>query len=49
MLLVRFIVTRSFDRWFAAGYAIWVTLFIASEVISRTDLWSSAAAAILKL
>ena len=49
MLLVRCIVTRSFDRWFAAGYAVWVILFIASERISRTEIWSSAATAILKL
>jgi len=49
MLLVRCIVTRSFDRWFAAGYVVWVTLFIASEIISRTEMWSSVATAILKL
>jgi hypothetical protein len=48
MLLIRCIVTRSFDGWFAAGYAVWVTLFIASVRISQTDMWSSVAAAILK-
>lgn len=31
LLLIRCILTRSFDRWFAGGYAFWVICFIASE------------------
>ena len=49
LLLIRRAVTRSFDRWFAIGYAAWVILFIASEELALTDAWSAAAATILKL
>ena len=49
LLLIRGIQTRSFDRWFAAGYACWVILYIASEKLALTDAWSAMAAAILKL
>lgn len=49
LLLIRCAVTRSFDRWFAIGYAAWVILFIASEELALTDAWSAAAATILKL
>ena len=48
LLLIRSIVTRSFDRWFAVGYTAWVILFIASVKLALTDVWSSAAATILK-
>lgn len=48
LLLIRCIVTRSFDRWFAMGYAFWVILFIASEKLSLTETWSAVAATILK-
>ena len=49
LLLIRCAVTRSVDRWFAAGYTGWVLIFIASEKLALTDVWSSASAAILKL
>jgi hypothetical protein len=48
MLLVRCISTRSFDRWFAAEYAIFVALIIASEELAMTDAWAAVASAILK-
>lgn len=48
LLLIRSILTRSFDRWFAAGYAFWVFLFITSEKLSLTESWSAVAATILK-
>lgn len=48
LLLIRCILTRSFDRWFGMGYAIWVILFIASEKLALTETWSAMAAAILK-
>jgi 4-amino-4-deoxy-L-arabinose transferase-like glycosyltransferase len=49
LLLMRCIVDRSFDRWFATGYAAWVIIFIASEKLALTETWSTLAAAILKL
>ena len=49
LLLIRAILTRSFDRWLAAGYACWVIIYIASEKLALTEAWSSMAASILKL
>ncbi len=49
LLFVRFAMTRSLDRWFAAGYAFCAIAFIASEKLSLTSTWSTWAAAILKL
>ena len=49
LLLIRGIATRSFDRWFALGYAFWVVIFITSEKLAMTQAWSAGAAAILKL
>lgn len=49
LLLIHYVVTRSFDRWLALGYGFWVVIFIASEKLALTDTWSAAAAAILKL
>jgi hypothetical protein len=48
LLLIRCIVTRSFDRWLAMGYAVWVIVFIASEKLALTETWSAMAATILK-
>lgn len=49
LLLIRCIVTRSFDRFLAMGYAFLVVIFIASEKLALTGAWSAGAAAILKL
>ena len=49
LLLVRCSVTRSFDRWFAIGYAFLVIGIIASEELALTEAWSAGAATILKL
>jgi hypothetical protein len=49
MLLVRCISTRSFDRWFAVEYAIFVVLIIASEELAMTGTWAAVASAILKV
>ena len=49
LLLIRCILTRSFDRWFAFVYAVWVIIFIASEKLALTETWSAMAATILKL
>ncbi len=48
LLLIRCVLTRSFDRWFAMGYAVWVILFIASEKLALTETWSAMAGWILK-
>jgi multidrug transporter EmrE-like cation transporter len=49
LLLVRCVVTRNFDRWFAAGYALWVVISIASERFALTEAWRAMATTILKL
>jgi hypothetical protein len=49
VLFIRCILTRSFDRYLALGYAFWVVIFIASEKLALLDAWSAGAAAILKL
>ncbi len=49
LLLIRCIATRSLDRWFAAEYAVFVFLIIASEKLALTNMWAGAAAIILKL
>ncbi len=49
LLMVRFAMTRSLDRWFAAGYAFCVITFITSEKLSLTSTWSDWAATILRL
>lgn len=48
LLLIRGILTHSFDRWFAAGYAIWVVILIASVRLALTDTGGALAATILK-
>ena len=49
LLLIRCILTRSFDRWFATEYAVFVVLIIASEKLALSDTWGTLAAAILKV
>lgn len=49
LLLIRYVLTRSLDRWFAIGYACWVIIFIGSTKLALTEAWSGVAAAILKL
>lgn len=47
-LLVRGIMTRRFDRWFAAGYAVMVVTYLGAELLSRTDTWRQLADALVK-
>lgn len=49
LLLVRFALTRTFDRWFAVGYVFWVTAYIASTNLALTEVWSRLATKILQL
>ncbi len=48
LLLIRCVLVRQVDRWFVAGYLVWVAVFIASEKLAMTDAWATLAAAILK-
>ena len=48
LLLIRCILTRGFDRWFAAEYAAFVTFIFISEKLALTDTWAAIAASILK-
>jgi len=49
LLLIRCILIRSFDRWFAVGYSFMVIVIIASTKLAMTDTWDAVAAAILRL
>ena len=49
LLLVRLWRTRKLDPWFAGGYALWVTAYIAATTLSLTDTWSRMASRILAL
>ena len=49
LLLIRTALTRTFDFWFAAGYAFWVIAYVASTNLALTDTWDRLAAQILKL
>ena len=49
LLLARYAMTRSLDRWFAAGYAVLIIAYIVSEKLSLTNLWMDWASTILKL
>ena len=48
LLLVRCVMTRSCDRWFAGGYAFLVVVFLGAEQLSRTDAWHQLASGLLK-
>jgi hypothetical protein len=49
LLLLRSALARTLDPWFAAGYAFWVTVYIASTNLAVTDTWDHLATQILKL
>lgn len=49
LLVIRSLLTRSFDRPFAVAYAAMVMILTLSGVLALTDAWSSLAALILKL
>src|SRR5262245_2075693 len=48
LLLARWALTRSFDRWFALGYATLVIVLVVSERVSLTQTWATVAAKILR-
>jgi hypothetical protein len=49
LLLVRFAMTRSLDRWFAAGYAACVVVFLIASRLLLTATWMNWASTILRL
>jgi hypothetical protein len=49
LLLIRWALTGSVDRWLAIGCACWVIIFITSTKLALTEAWRTGAAAILKL
>jgi hypothetical protein len=49
LLLVRLIVDRSFDRWFAAGYASLLCLMMVSQYLAVGESWGRVAKWILQI
>lgn len=47
ILLLRLVVTRTLDRWFAAGHAWMMITYLGAEQLSRTDTWRHLATSIL--
>jgi uncharacterized membrane protein YraQ (UPF0718 family) len=48
IIVVRLAVTRRLDRPFAIGSVVMMVAFVVAEMLSRTDLWRTIAAAITK-
>ncbi len=45
-LLVRSLLSRTFDRWFAAGYAALIVLYVGASKFAVSDAWGYLAKAI---
>jgi hypothetical protein len=45
-LLVRSLMGRAFDRWFATGYAVMVVIYVAACRIAVSDAWNQLAKAV---
>lgn len=45
-LLVRSLLSRAFDRWFAAGYAAMIVLYVAASKFAVSEAWSWLAEAV---
>ncbi len=45
-LLVRSLLSRAFDRWFAAGYAAMIVLYVAASKFAVSDAWGWLAKAV---
>ena len=48
-LLLRWLLTASFDRWFAAGYVAMVLIYVSAATFAVSDAWSRWATAILNV
>jgi hypothetical protein len=45
-LLARSLLSRTFDRWFAAGYAAMVVIYVAASTFAVSDAWGHLARAV---
>ena len=45
-LLVRSLLSRAFDRWFATGYAVMIVIYVSASRFAVSDAWSYLAKAI---
>jgi len=48
LLLVRYRLTETFDRWFARGLAFMIIVFVGAERLSQTEAWRHLAGSLLK-
>jgi len=46
LLLARSLLARTFDRWFAAGYAAMVVIYVAASKFAVSDAWGQLARAV---
>ena len=45
-LLARSLLSRTFDRWFAAGYAAMIVIYVAASKFAVSDAWGQLARAV---
>jgi len=48
-LLLRLLLTKSFDRWFAGGYAVMVCVYVAASTLAMSGWWSQLAKAVFNI
>jgi hypothetical protein len=48
-LLLRWLLTNTFDRWLAAGYAAMVVVYVGASTFALSDAWSRVAETIFNL
>jgi hypothetical protein len=48
LVVVRWVMTRSLDRWFAGGAALMMVAYLAAEQMSRTEAWRQMAGGLIK-
>jgi hypothetical protein len=48
LVLVRWAMTKTVDRWLAGGYAAMTSVYLVAEQLSRTDAWRQMAVMLLK-
>ena len=45
-LLARSLLARTFDRWFATGYAAMIVIYVAASKFAVSDAWGQLARAV---
>lgn len=48
-LLLRWLLTKTFDPWFAAGYAAMVVVYVGATTLAQSDAWSRFAETVFNL